>query len=390
MSCESEQQAFETKFQAVQQQLSRELEDIRIDTERRATEIASDFEANNDLASGVGATAGTVVGGIAAGAPGAAVGAIVGKTIGSLFTLEIGTQRQTVSFDVPQVSMKTRQISFDIPQVSIDDRDIIFGVPTIEMQRQKGPPIPETVIEWRQSCVGPSWARVCTKVPQATVRWRDSWIDVPVTVIKQVRITIGMPTVTMQRQDISFDVPETKMSQTELSIDTPYIAIRYIKDAGRRTAALTAALAQSAQEASLKKQLEFKERVRTEVTPLALAMFSCYRQGIVEQRAKVLAPFEPEVAKLSAVVAAIASRGVDASDPELKKAKEELQRALEARNNAAKPFDDALAEFDAKAKEAMDQFLAIPASGDHNKLMVDPTILEGSILETLVSISIPD
>lgn len=388
MSCESEQQAFEKKFQSVQEQLTRELEDIRLDTERRASAIATDFEADNDLAAGVGAAAGTVVGGVAAGAPGAAVGAIVGKTIGSLFTLEIGTQRQTVVFNVPKVTMNTRQVSFDLPEVKVDDRDIVFGVPSIEMQRQKGPPIPETVTEWVNKCVGPRWARVCTKVPQVTVRWRDTWIDVPVTVIKQVRITIGMPTVTMKRQDISFDVPETKMGRSELSLDTPYVALRFIKDAGRRTAALASALAQSAQEAALKKQLEFKERVQTEVTPLALSMFQCFRAGIVEQREAAAAPFGPEIAKLSAVVSAIGARGVDSSDPELKKAKDELERAISALNAAVKPFDDALIEFDRKAKDSMDEMLS-STPDDGLKMIPEEEGSEGSILETLVSFQVP-
>lgn len=103
MSCQAEKVAFEAKMQNVQEALQSELKQIEIDTERKAKQIEEDFEANHDLAEGVGATLGTVVGGLVGGAPGGATGAIIGKTIGSLFVIEIGMRRQKFALDVPQV-----------------------------------------------------------------------------------------------------------------------------------------------------------------------------------------------------------------------------------------------------------------------------------------------
>jgi len=361
MSCQDKQAAFSEAFALVQAKLKEELDAIASDTEAKAKQIADDFEADNDLAEGVGAVAGTAVGGFFGGPVGAVVGESVGRTIGSLFTLEIGMRRETFSLDVPQATMRTQDFSFDLPTVVLRDTDLSFDVPTIEMRRQEGPPIPETIVRMELRCirigVPPFDTEVCTDVPVTVVRWNPTYLDVPVTVMKTHRIVIGVPQVEMRRQEIRVDLPEIRMARTEFSADVPHVTLRFIKDAGKRTAALAAALAQSAQDASARKQVEYRQRLRSEVAPLALDMFSCFRQQVVDARDKVVARFSGEVETFHSAIAAMVARGVPDDSAELAAARESLKSALQRQEEALKPIDLALAKLDIDTKQAMGQFL---------------------------------
>lgn len=359
MACEDKQQAFKDKLIEVQQTLRDELAAIATDTEAKAHQIADDFEADHDLSTGVGAAAGTAVGAAVGGPGGAFVGNIIGRTIGSLFTLEIGMRRASFSLDVPQVSMKTQDFSFDLPTVVMRDTDLSFDLPTIEMRREEGPPIPETTVRWTTQCVDLGWpiGKVCTDLPETTVTWTPTYLDVPVTVMKTQRIVIGLPQVEMSRQEFKMDVPEFSMQTTEFSADVPYITLRFIKDAGQRTAALAAALAQSAQEAAVQRQIAFKERTRAEVAPLAAQMFDCMRGQLVDGRAAVLARYTDQIQTLQNSVTAIAAAGVPQDNAELKQARDALDAALAEQTKALAPLDAALEKLAESARTAMSQFL---------------------------------
>ena len=372
MGCEQQTAAFENRLEEVQLALNAELAAITAQTEARATEIANDLEADNDLAAGVGAVAGSTVGGLLGGTAGVLIGGAIGRTIGSLFTLEIATYRQTVSLDVPQTAMRTRSFSYDLPVVEISDQDMSFDVPTTVMQRQKGPPRPHTRTEWRLKCVGRKPFRVCTKVPQVTVWWEDTWIDVPVIEMRTQRIVLGIPQVRMERQEIRLDVPEISMRPTSMSVDVPSLTLRFVKDAGRRTAAAAAALAQSAQEAVAERQIAYRGRLQTEVAPFAIAMFACHREELIGARSQVMDQFASQIGTLTATVTSMISRQVPENSTELRGARQALDEAIRKRDEAIAQFDQALSDLDAAAKQAMDQFL-----GDETVSLVDKGMEEG-------------
>jgi hypothetical protein len=352
MACEDKQEAFNARFAEVRSALEAELQAITSDTEARAQAIADDFDAANDLAEGVGASAGTAMGGML-GPGGAVVGGVIGKTIGALFTLEVGMHRHTVSLDVPQVTMETQDLSFDLPTVVMRDTDISFDLPVIEMRRQEGPPKPEMTVRWEQRCV----LGMCTDVPVPVVTWTPTYLDVPVTVMRTQRIVIGLPQVEMRRQDIRLDLPVITMRTTEFSADVPYITLRFIQDAGKRTSALAAAVAQSAQDAANQKQLAFKQRLRSDVAPVALEMFACFRQQIGEARSAAASRFGEQVQNLTLAVAAIVGRGVPEDHAELTAARAALAEAVARQAEALRPFDESLARLDESSKAAMAQFL---------------------------------
>ncbi|MEJ7804550.1 MAG: hypothetical protein WKG03_01325 [Telluria sp.] len=363
MGCDNKQQIFQEKLTSVQDALTAELAALAANTEARAKEIADDFEADNDLAAGVGAAAGTAFGGFLGGPGGAAAGAVVGRQIGQLFTLEIGMQRQSVALDVPHASMETQDFSFDLPTVVMRDTDLSFDLPTIEMRTQRGPDIPEITVRWEQRCIGPNWAEICTDIPVTVVTMKETYLDVPVTVMRTQRIVLGLPTVEMRRQEMKLDLPRIEMKTTEFSVDVPYITLRFIKDAGKRTAALAAALAQSAQDEAARKQIGFQDRLRTEVAPLALDMFACHRETISTGRTQMYAQYAGQIETLGNAVAAIVAKGVPDNDTNLIAARAAHGEAISVRDAALRKLDDALAQLDASTKTAMEQFLGAGIKG---------------------------
>lgn len=352
MSCDDKKAAFEDRINEVQQALSAELAAIATDTEGKAKEISDDFEADNDTAAGVGAAAGTAIGGYFGGVPGAVVGETIGRTIGSLFTMEITSVRHTGSLDLPETTMRTKDMSYDVPTVVMRNTDIIINVPTIEMRTERGPDKPETTVRWVKKNGIP--------VPQITVTWTPTYYDVPVTVMREKRIVIGVPEIEMRRQEMKVDLPEIRMVRREFSFDVPSITIRFVQDAGKRTAALASALAQQAQDAAVQKQAAFKDRLRVEVVPAALAMFDCYRTELQGARSQVYAQFAPEIANLTNAITGLASNGVPEDGADRVATAAKLNDAITRRDMAMAGFDEALKQLEASCKETLDGFLGEP------------------------------
>lgn len=371
MTCEDKQKAFQDRLASEQGALAAELNAITADTERRAAEIAEEFERENDLAEGVGAAAGAVVGTVFGGPGGGAVGGAVGRQIGVLFTMEVGMRRETIVLDVPQVAMRTQDFSFDLPAVVMRDTDISFDLPTIEMRRVRGPDVPEIRVRMEQRCVDLPWplGRACTDVPVTYVEMVPTYYDAPTPVMRTTRIVIGLPTVEMRRQEFKMDVPEFTTAPVEFSADVPYITLRFIQDAGRRTTAQAAALAQSAQDAATQKQIAFKERLRLAVAPLAAEMFDCFRGTIAQGRADAAARFAPEVEKLTGAVTALLAQGVPQADATFMNAKAAMDDAVARRDAALKAFDEALEKLNASTKAALEQFLGTAAGVKRAKPM---------------------
>jgi hypothetical protein len=171
------------------------------------------------------------------------------------------------------------------------------------------------------------------------------------------RIVLGIPEVTMQRQEVKLDVPEITMAPTSFSVDVPSITLRFIQDAGRRTAAQAAALAQSAQEVAAQKQAAFAQRLKHEVAPLALEMFACFRQTILDGRAQVQAQYDAQISTLSATLTKLIAEQVPANNPQLVDVRQKYDTAVAARQEALARFDQSLLDLDAAVNAAMDQFM---------------------------------
>jgi len=358
MNCDDKQQEFQDALKKSKADFELELKALTVDTETKAKQIADDFEADNDLAAGVGAAAGTAVGGFFGGAPGAVAGEEVGKQIGKLFTLKIGSHRESITIDVPQATMSTQDFSFDIPAVVMKDTDISFDLPVIVMRRQRGPDVPQIkMVNEDHGFDLPFGGHVSVWVSVPHVEMVPTYLDLPTNEMQPQHIVIGVPAVEMHREDFKIDIPQISTVPTEFSADIPYVTIQFVKDAGRKTAALATALAQDAQNAAAQKQAAFKNRLRTDVAPLAIAMFACFKESIKAGRSEAAGRFSSEIDKLSNSVVALAAKGVPENNSEMKAAQAVLADAINRRDLALKPFDDSLAKLEASEKDSLQKFL---------------------------------
>lgn len=358
MGCEAKEKSFQDALTKARNTLALELKQIQIETEARTKKLADDFEADNDLASGVGVAAGTAIGGATGGPVGAVVGAEVGKHVGKLFTIDVKFVRQSITLDIPQTRVETRDFSFDVPTVVIKDASINFDVPTTEMRRQRGPDIPETRTRIETRCVGEGPLRICADVPVVYVEMVPSYYDVPVVVMKAQSIVVGMPTIELRPQAIRLDLPTISMKPAEFSADVPVITIRFVKDAGHRTADLAAKVALDAQNAANQKTIAFRHRLQVEATPLLREMFDCYREGILSKRAEASAAFEPQLSQLSAALVSLKAKGVPENDNDYVAVTAHIQDVVLKREQALKTFDAAVAKLNDEATKALQQFSA--------------------------------
>lgn len=358
MSCEQKQQAFATAMQNVQETIERELAEIAAAAEKKATEVSNEFEQGNDLAEGVGAATGTVVGGVLGGVGGGVIGGTVGKTIGSLFVLEISNQEEIISMDIPQVTVANQDWMFDLPAVVMKNNDIIFNIPTLVMKRVEGPPIPHTTVRMRTKCIGGGLLpKICTDVPETTVTWEKTYLDVPTYESREQRIVIGVPEVEMREQKIVVGVPQVSMKRQEVKFKIPVITLRFVKDAGKRAAKAAEKIALEAATASTQKRLAMKERIRTEVVLPATQMFECYKNDIQTKRQSVTAMYEPEILKLTDAVKNLIANGVPQEDDDYIKQKEQLDKVIAQRDVATSSFDKALLQLDEETKKAIQKLL---------------------------------
>lgn len=359
MGCEEKAQLFNEMLAKIQSDFKGEMQALASETQKQTSELDKQFEGGNDLAEGIGAAAGTAIGGAFAGAPGAAAGAIVGKTIGSLFEIEITEQGISVDVPIPEFGVENQDWIITIPQVEMKDEDIIFNLPTLVMQRIEGPPKPETVVKMVTQCHGPSWARICFDVPETTITWTPTYLDVPTYEDREHRIVLGVPQVTMVDEKVVVGMPTVKISNQVLSMTVPSVTIRYVADTSKEIAdAANAIAADATAKTELKKQA-LASRMRAELLGPAQEMFLCHRDNLMAQRANVDAQLSTQVETATNALIALKAAGVPEADDDYAKAKANADALVEQRAKSLAHFDDAIAELDLSSKEAIGKMMAV-------------------------------
>jgi hypothetical protein len=348
MACEAEQQKFKTILDTVQGELETELKAIAASAEAKATELTDKYKDGSDLAQGVFGAAGTVVGGVFGSEPGAAAGHVVGKAIGALFVMEVREERKEVSLDLPEFSVRDERWSFDWPEVRMKDNDIIFNVPTMVMRRVEGPPIPRTVVRMVTECRDLGWpiGKICTDVPQTTVEWEKTYLDMPHWENREQRIVIGIPEIAMRRQEVVVGVPKVEMKRVDMSFTVPVVVMKFAQDAGKDLADDAAKIAAEASVLTTQKQAEFKHRMAKELVPAAKVLFDCHKGGLLEKRKEVEKFFDAQIDTVVNSIIVMKSNGVPDADPNLTKAQAQADTLRKTRTEQLKQFDDALAKLD--------------------------------------------
>jgi hypothetical protein len=361
MNCESKELEFNQALKSVQTDLENELVEIAKEAERESIELEQEFDQESDLASGVALTAGTAIGGAIGGPVGAPIGAAVGKLIGSLFTLETSYSEERISLDVPTITMKSEDWKFDVPQITIKDSDIIFDIPTLVMKTVKGPKIPHSTTRMKTECIyigiKPFGKKVCADVPQTTITWEQTYLDIPEYESREHRIVIGIPEVTMREQVVIIDIPEIKLEQRDIIFRIPSITMRFVADAGKKLAEASASIASQAESATAQKRLAIKKRIVAEVIEPAKAMFECYKSGLINNRKKILGFYDPEITKLTDSLKALRTNNVPETDDDYINQKNQLDNLIAKRNESVKSIDKALNDLNESSKQAIEALL---------------------------------
>lgn len=358
MNCQIQQQTFQEAMSKIQKDLKEELALIAKRTEEKTEELDDEFKNDTDLAQGVGATAGTIIGGILGGSAGGIAGGTLGKQIGSFFAIEIGSQKHTVSFDLPEITVHNQEWIFNIPSVTLKDSDIIFHLPTLVMKRVEGPPIWRVKNEMKTVCSNlPFGGKICYDVPQVTGWWDPTYLDVPTWENRETRIVIGIPQITNNEQKMVLGIPEVTMKTKEIIFDLPTIKITFIKDAGKELAKELEKIALAAHEDAAEKQLNMRARMKMELIDPANAMFDCFRMQITEEKNKIAEDYDLEIKKLTDALFSLKANNVPETDNDYVQQKTQLDAQIANRNVALLQLEEALKKFEAERKKAMQQMI---------------------------------
>ena len=365
MGCEEKATSFKAAMERVTSEFRDGLAATAASVEQKSKDIAEKAKDGSDLAQGIGMVAGTAIGGYIGGPGGAAVGSTVGKAIGALFVVEFTDVRHEVSMDVPQVELTDTEIKFDAPEVTIRDNDIIFNIPTLVMRTVAGPDMPVLVCTTERQCVsyrietpfGDITDEKCTDVPVCKIDMRPTSYDQPFWEDREQRIVLGLPEIVMRTQRIVVGLPTITMRRTDISFNLPSITIKFVKDAGKATAAAVQALQSDTQSEFATKRLQFRERMRLETVPLAIEMFDCYKQQIRSGIAQVSAAFDPQMTQVSDSLKQVLASGVPETDDDYQRLKASLDKLVIDRAAALVGLEEALGKLEKASAEAIDRLV---------------------------------
>lgn len=348
MACELEQQSFDDAVTELNEFASAKAEEFQKRAEVETREVSEDLEKDSDLGETIGAAGGGTVGGIFGGPAGAAAGAVIGREVGKLFDVEIEMKRVKFALDLPEFRMERQDLSFDVPQVTMRNRDVIFHTPSVRMKRVKGPPKPEV------KCSGTSWRK---PIPKCTVRWTDTWFDVPEPFMEEQRIVLGIPEVRMDTTSMALDLPTSTMRTQEISFDIPSIRITSRISEAKEVESKAAELTRRYERESETLSTEVKELSKERLVPRLRAVFDCHRSQVSAQMTAVTAPFDTALASLDASVEQLKARGVPADDDDITALADQRSRILADRATAVGELEKALDQLNAAERQSIDAMI---------------------------------
>ncbi|MDB4680909.1 hypothetical protein OAE72_03065, partial [Akkermansiaceae bacterium] len=242
--------------------------------------------------------------------------------------------------------------------------DIIFDLPALVMKRRRGPDIIQSKTEWVTECTGGGRGpfgiklpKICADVPKITTWVEKTYIEVPEYENREQRIVMSVPEVEMREEEFVFSAPELSSYRQDLKFDLPTVTIRFIKDAGKKAAEAAAGIQANAEQRSKAVKESFRQRVTMHVLEPYKAMFTCYKEGINSQRARVAAFYDPEIETVTNSLKAMKAREVPEDDDDYVIQKKNLEEILLQRANALKGFDKAIAELEEAEKHGLSKML---------------------------------
>jgi hypothetical protein len=280
-----------------------------------------------------------------------------GGAIGKV-KIDVKWTDKKVILDLPTTKLTDKKIIVDLPSVTMKDQKWVFDVPVVRMETRKVGQRPETKCEEKRG-----GAPFYLPGIECVTRWKDLFMDVPVTTMDRREIILGVPEFTMVRQEFVVGVPEFYMNRQEWILRIPEVTVKDIEVEADKYKA-------RADEFGKTSRIEMegitaKMQAEIEVATLdqTSAYFDCQRQQIVRQRDAALVQLDAAAAALQAGVASASGAGATQTLTDLKVRINELATQ---RQNIVDNFGKALAELDTTQKSLYKPKGAVASAGEQS------------------------
>jgi hypothetical protein len=190
-----------------------------------------------------------------------------------------------------------------------------------------------------------------TVIPKCTVKWSDTYADVPEPFPQEQHIKLDLPEFTFGDVQIIMGIPEFSMERQRWVIGLPQFKLKNVSvTATSSDNTFDTERLQSAQSLGSKLS-EAKSQQLRDTVAAAHSFYQCLRTDFDTQVASVSAQYSVSVSQLSAVINTLSDRGVNASD--VKNADGTFSDLIGRRTQLLNARDQALTTF-ANVKQSLD------------------------------------
>ena len=207
----------------------------------------------------------------------------------------ITMEKNHFALDIPEFRMVNQTISLDLPQVTMKPQHIIFGTPSVKCENVQTGEYPEFTCDHAviPACTT-KWSPIITTVCKPILTQQDIVTNIPEFVVARTSMVIGVPEVTMKRQDWYFDLPKLHLE----------------------SGCIGSGCAERCQSTANKYQTKYQSIIspaisksKTDVATANGSFFQCEITGITAQRDSVVAQIDAQIAIVNGSIATLNSMG---------------------------------------------------------------------------------
>ncbi|TAY50939.1 hypothetical protein [Rhizobium leguminosarum] len=244
-------------------------------------------------------------------------------------------------FDTPTVTVEQQKLIFGLPQVTMRTRDISFGTPSMVMKRMKTGQYPEFFCDTN------------TVIPKCTVKWSDTYADIPQPFMEQQHIKLDVPEFTLSDVTVIMGVPEFSMQRQRWVLGLPQFTLKSLKgkvniSADSDETADESAIKPSGDIATLQSRINrAKAQQIADLSFVSHSLFDCFRGSISNQTNSVGFQYKTSIDQLNSVISSISASGGDPTqlrnpDGTVSNLLDQRDALVNAQNKALSTLGDAL------------------------------------------------
>jgi hypothetical protein len=220
---------------------------------------------------------------------------------------------QEFIFDTPTVTIKQQKLIFGVPQVTMRTRDIIFSTPSVVMRRVKTGQYPEFFCDTH------------TVIPKCTVKWSDTFADVPEPFPQEQHIKLDLPEFTFGDVQVIMGVPEFSMQRQRWVIGLPQFTLKNInvsvETGGGGGTSQPEPPSDGDDDSAFESRLStFADRVRStkktqsiDQVNAAHSLYECLGENLRTQQVSVQAQYDSPIQQISSIITTMKGQGIDPS-----------------------------------------------------------------------------